>query len=321
MRTIAITKKCTECEKKLIMSTVQEQDSVLFFDDEEELKNSKEIEQIDIIFGEPAIETIRKAKSLRWIQMSWAGVNQYTSIPDFPTTITVTNASGAYGNVISEYVVSGLLLLIRQLPTYMNQIRLGGWEKIAGDDTLEGKRALILGTGNIGQETAKKLKCFGVYTIGMCRTAKENVKPFDEVYTIDKLDEKLGEADIVIIALPGTEKTRNLFDTERIQLMRESAILVNVGRGFIVDTETLMEALKNKRLRGAVLDVTNPEPLPEQHPLRKMNNVLITPHISGITWGENMFTRKRIVEIFCKNIVHDTNHEIKENVIDFARGY
>lgn len=200
-------------------------------------------------------------------------------------------------------------------------MKSGGWDQIKGDDTLEGKRVLILGTGNIGQETAKKLRCFGSYTVGICRTASNRHLSFDEIYTIDDIDSQLQRADVVIITLPGTAETAGMFDAERIKKMKANAILVNVGRGFVMNTDELTNALQKGLLRGAVLDVTDPEPLPEKHPLRDMENVLLTPHISGISWGENMFTRKRILEIFCENIKRDRNNEPKKNIIDFSKGY
>ena len=321
MRIIAIIKKCLECEKKLILSSVEKEDKVLFFDNEKELLKSKDYENIEIIFGEPEYSTIHFMKNLRWIQMTWAGANKYTSAPDFPDHIILTSASGAYGCVISEYIVSGILALYKNLFSYRTQMKSGGWNQIEGDDTLEGKRVLILGTGNIGQETAKKLKCFGSYTVGICRTPSNKQLPFDELYTIDSIDTQLQSADVVIITLPGTAETTGMFDAERIKKMKANAILVNVGRGFVVNTDALTNALQKGLLRGAVLDVTDPEPLPEKHPLRSMENVLLTPHISGIGWGENMFTRKRILDIFCENIKRDSDNEPKKNIIDFSKGY
>lgn len=318
---IAILKNCLESEKEFILSAVENRDEVLFFENEEELLNSKECANIEIVFGEPEHSTIHSMKKLRWIQMSWAGANKYTSASDFPKSITLTGASGAYGNVISEYIVAGILALKRNLLPYREQMKKGGWNKIEGDDSLEGKRVLILGTGNIGQETAKKLKCFGCYTVGICRTNSNPQDCFDEIYTIDHLDVQLPSADIVVITLPGTPETAGMFDTNRIKQMKESAILVNVGRGFIVKTDELADALKQDFLKGAVLDVTEPEPLPKNHPLRNMENVVLTPHISGISWGENHFTRQRILEIFCENLIHDRKNEPKRNVIDFSKGY
>ena len=321
MRTIAIIKKCVECEKIHILSSVEKEDKVLFFDNEEELLNSTEYTNVEIVFGEPACSTIQSMKNLRWIQMTWAGANKYTSVTDFPDNIILTSASGAYGCVISEYIVSGILTLVKKLFLYCAQMKSGGWNKIEGDDTLEGKRVLILGTGDIGRETAKKLKCFGAYTVGISRTSGKNNLFFDELYTIDSVDIQLQSADVVIIALPGTAETAGMFDAERIKKMKASAILVNVGRGFIVSTDALTYALQKGLLRGAVLDVTEPEPLPENHPLRYMENVVLTPHISGISWGENKFTRKRILDIFCENVKRDSYNVPKMNIIDFSKGY
>lgn len=321
MQIIAVTKQCTQGEKNLILSSVEKEDRVLFFDSEKELLKSGEYANIEIILGEPELDMIHLMKKLRWIQMTWAGANQYTSAPNFPDHITLTSASGAYGAVISEYIVSGILTLYKNMFSYRVQLQRGGWNRIESDDTLEGKRILILGTGNIGQETAKRLRCFGAYTVGICRTQARKHLFFDEIYTIDHVDAQLPGADVVVIALPGTTKTRGLFDAERIRKLKSDAILVNVGRGFIVNTDDLTNALQNRFLRGAVLDVTDPEPLPESHPLRTMENVLLTPHISGVSWGKNMFTRKRILDIFCENIKLDQQNAPKRNQIDFSKEY
>lgn len=321
MRVIAIVKSCLENEKELVLSAVEKEDRVLFFNNEEELLRSGELENIEIILGEPDLSTIHAAKKLRWIQMTWAGANKYTSALDYPKDILLTSASGAYGVVISEYIVSGLLALTKKLFSYGEQMRQGGWSKLPDDDTLEGKRVLVLGTGDIGCETAKKLKCFGAYTVGMCRTPGKESPFFDEMYTAEQLDSQLQQADIVVIALPGTKETAGMFDADRIGRMKPGTILVNVGRGFIVDTDAMTDALKNGLIKGAVLDVTDPEPLPGGHPLRSMENVVLTPHISGIGWGENLFTRKRILDIFCENLKRDRDGVPKRNLIDFRKGY
>ena len=321
MRNIAIIKKCLDSERELILSYAGKEDKILFFDNEEQFINSEDYTNVEIVFGEPEYSTIQSMKKLRWIQMSWAGVNKYTSIQNFPDDIIVNNAAGAYGSAVSEYVITGILALIRKIFLYREQVKKGGWNQIEGDDTLEGKRVLILGTGNIGQETAKKLNCFGVHTVGICRNLPNRELPFDEIYAVDKMDEELKSADVIVIALPGTTETAGMFGMERIKMMKENAILVNVGRGLIVNTDELTSALQSGMIRGAVLDVTDPEPLPENHPLRDMENVILTPHISGITWGGNLHTRRRIVDIFCENLMRDMNNELKKNIIDFCKGY
>lgn len=321
MRTIAVIKECLEYEKELIFSSVEREDKVLFFENEQELLNNEELPNIEIVLGEPENSTVHSMKNLRWIQMSWAGANKYTSASDFPENITLTSASGAYGPVISEYIVSGMLTLYKNLYAYRAQMQEGGWYKLQGNDTLEGKKVLILGTGDIGQQTAKKLKCFDCFITGLNRTVGNKSMYFDEVYTIDYLDEQLASADVVIITLPGTAETSGMFTAERFMKMKPGTMFVNVGRGFIVNTAALTNALQTGSLRGAVLDVTDPEPLPEKHPLRNMENVVLTPHISGISWGENLFTRKRILEIFCENLKRDSKNEPKKNQIDLKKGY
>lgn len=321
MRRIAIMKDCSVQEKEILLSAVQADDKLFFFQNKQDFLNCQETEQIDIVFGEPGYNTILSMKKLRWIQMTWAGANKYTTMENFPTDITVTNASGAFGCIISEHVLAGVLSLYKNLRAYQNQLQNGGWQLLSGDDTLEGKRALILGTGDIGSETAKKMKAFGAYTVGICRTPREKPAFFDECYTVDSLDAQLPKADLVIVALPGTVETKGMFSPERIQRIKFGAILVNVGRGMVVDTQALTAALKEGKLRGAVLDVTDPEPLPQDHCLRNMDNVILTPHVSGISWGENSLTKKKIMDIFCENLKRDSEGQPLKNIIDLQRGY
>lgn len=321
MRTIAILKPLSESENRRLLSASGENDRILYFESEQALLESPELENTEIVFGEPDLGTISRMKKLRWIQMTWAGANKYTSSPELFGNISLTSASGAFGMVISEHIVSGILELYRNLRAYRALMQNGGWERLEGDETLEGKRVLILGTGNIGTETAKKIKCFGAVTVGISRTKKNGIPFFDETYTVDELDAQLATADVIVSALPGTPKTRGLFDARRISLMKKNAVLVNVGRGFTVDTDAAVKALSDKKIRGAVLDVVDPEPLPENHPLRNMENVVLTPHVSGVSWGENLFTRNRILDIFCENLKADSRNEKKKNEINFAEGY
>ena len=321
MRQIAILKSCTEQEHRFLCSCAAEDDVLFFFESEEALLSSSASDQIDVILGEPSIETVLSMRALRWIQMTWAGANKYTSAENFPAHITLTSASGAFGGIISEHVLAGILALYKNLPVYRTQLQNGQWQLLSGDDTLEGKRALILGTGNIGSETAKKLHAFGAHTIGLSRTLHQVSPFFDESYTIDTLDIQLPLADLVIIALPGTKETNRLLNRTRISMLQQNTILVNVGRGFIIETLALTDALTSGALRGAVLDVTDPEPLPADHRLRFLDNVILTPHVSGISWGENQFTRQRILTIFQENLCRDRLGTPLKNVIDFQIGY
>jgi len=223
--------------------------------------------------------------------------------------------------VISEHIMAGLLALYKNLRAYRAQLQHGFWQLLSGDDSLEGKRALILGTGDIGSNTAKKLQAFGAITVGICRTERTSLPYFDELYAISSLDAELPKADLVILTLPGTTETRGLMSRERIEKLNRGAILVNVGRGFVVDTDALTHALESGKIRGAVLDVTDPEPLPKGHRLRQLENVILTPHVSGISWGENDLTRHKIIRIFADNLQKDAQNEPLAHQIDLARGY
>lgn len=320
MRKIAILKECSPQEQAFLAAAAPD-DQLLYFSNKQSLLSSPDLEGIQIVLGEPGISTIQKLKNLRWIQMTWAGANKYTSAPDFPRHITLTNASGAFGGIISEHIIAGVLALYKNLRSYRAQLQRGLWQQLPGDDSLAGKRALILGTGNIGTETAKKLKAFDAHTVGIRRSQSQASACFDECYPLQQLDEQLVLADLVIVALPGTPETAHLFDAQRFSKMKPGAVFVNVGRGFIVCTEALTAALKDGTLRGAVLDVTDPEPLPADHPLRFLENVILTPHVSGISWGENLRTREKILEIFRDNLQRDSQNLPLKNVIDFTLGY
>ena len=314
MRKIAIMKDCTPQEVALLESALIPGDTLYF-------QGAWTNEDIDIVLGEPDLAEIQKMPNLRWIQMTWAGANKYTAMADFPTNIAVTSASGAFGNVISEHILAGILCLYKSLPAYRVQMAGGGWSQEKGDDTLEGKNALILGTGDIGTKTAQKLKAFGAYTTGICRENTAVSPVFDKVYTAEHLDELLPQADLVIVTLPGTAETARMLGAAQFAKMKATALFVNVGRGFVADTDALTKALETGAIRGAVLDVTDPEPLPKNHSLRTLPNVVLTPHISGISWGENTFTRKRILDIFCENLQRDAQGQPLNHVIDFTKGY
>ena len=177
----------------------------------------------------------------------------------------------------------------------------------------------VLGLGDIGGEFAKRAKALGARVIGVRRTGTDKPDFVDELIHTDKLDEYLPQADCVAITLPGTTATKGMFDAERMAKMKDGAILLNVGRGMIVDTDALCAALENGKLAGAGVDVTDPEPLPADHPLWKMENAVITPHISG---GYHLQeTHDRIVRIMAENLKRFLAGEPLRNVVDFSTGY
>lgn len=277
------------------------------------------LKTIDIVIGNIPIPYLQQAKQLKWIQLSSAGANQYTQKGVLSDKVLLTNATGAYGLAISEYMLSAVLTIFKNFHQYRDQQKQHGWHYAGQVKSIYGCTALILGLGDIGGAFAKRMKALGASTIGIKRRPKEKPDYLDELHTMEYLQQLLPRADVVAISLPETPQTYHLINAERLALMKEDAVLINIGRGSIVDTDALYTALIQHRLRGAVLDVTDPEPLPQQHPLWDCSNVLITPHISG---GYSLpETFEKIIKISADNLKRYISGQILHNLVDFETGY
>lgn len=274
------------------------------------------------VIGEPRPETLCDAPNLRWIQMTWAGADLYTKAPGFPEHILVSCATGAFGGTIAEYVIGTVLLHFRHLSDYVRQQDRGEWHQRLPGRGIEGSAFLIVGAGDIGTELAKRLRPFRPKAVlGVRRTKREKPDCFDEMYTMEDLPDLWGRADVVVCALPNTAETRGLLSREVLLSMKETALVVNVGRGTLMDLQVLNEVLESGHLAGAILDVTDPEPLPEDHPLWKRQNVLITPHVAGVSFGNVPETTDKIVDIACANLRKFLNGQRPDNIVDFQTGY
>jgi len=212
--------------------------------------------------------------------------------------VTICNAHGAHNISTAEWTVSAILAMLKYFPLYLDIQRSGNWKRrieasahyatITGDphtvyppvlaEELTGKTVLLVGYGAIGQEIERMLAPFTVTMIRVARTARSE----PEVHAVSELDTLLPRADVVILILPATAQSRELIGERQLGLLHQGALLVNSARGPIVDTNALVKALNSGRIRAA-LDVTDPEPLPEGHPLWSCPNLLITPHIGGST--------------------------------------
>jgi phosphoglycerate dehydrogenase-like enzyme len=212
---------------------------------------------------------------LEVIQLLSAGVGPW--LDRVPPGVTLCNGRGIHGGSTAELAVAGLLSLLRALPEFgRNQVE-GRWHERWTDD-LDGAEVVLLGAGDINQRVAAALSVFGARCTFVARTAR------DGVCSVDQLPELLPRARAVVLALPLTEATRGLVDARFLAALPDQAILVNVARGPIVDTDALLAETSSGRLY-AFLDVTDPEPLPSDHPLWQVSNVLITPHVGGGTRG------------------------------------
>lgn len=195
--------------------------------------------------------------------------------------VAVTNAAGVHAPNVAEYVLGGMLALTRGFDRAFDQQRDREWRSFPAME-LQGSTVAVVGLGAIGSAVVDRLDPFGVDTVGV-RYTPEKGGPTDEVVGFDRVHEAFARADYLVLATPLTDATRGLVDGEAFETLPPDSVLVNVARGPVVDTDALVSALRSNKLRGAVLDVTDPEPLPEDHPLWNFGDVLLTPHNAGHT--------------------------------------
>lgn len=277
------------------------------------------ISDAEIVFCETP-KPVKGLANIRWCASSYAGIAPYLETGVLPKGCQLTNGAGSYGVTISEHIVMMALALLKQMPRYSEIIRNREWRHDVEIRSIYGSRVTILGTGDIGKYTAKRMKGMAAKTvIGMNRSGRCNEPAFDRIITREELDSVLTETDILVLAMPETKETRGTLSKERIALLPEHAIVINVGRGSAIDQEALMEALNSGKLAGAALDVVMPEPLPKDHPLWETRNTIITPHISGNMSLEH--TREESVDLFCANVERYIAGAPLAHAVDFERGY
>jgi len=267
-------------------------------------------------------EFLREAKNLRWVQQGSAGVEQITYLPELQQNdqIVLTNMKRMFAPPIADHVMAMILSLTRSLPHYQDLMKERRWGK--GPDApyqgeLQGKTMLIVGLGGNGAETARRAHAFGMRVLAT--DPKEMAVPLyvARLEKPDHLGALLPAADVVVLAAPLTPLPQGLFGSAQFSLMKEGSIFINIARGREVDTTALLQALESKRLQGVGLDVTDPEPLPPDHPLWKESRVIVTPHVSGQSPG----TRERTRRLFLENMRRFANGEPLLNVVDKRAGY
>lgn len=289
----------------------------------EENPTDQQLAQAEVIIGELKTEQIRKCSKLRWIQLSFAGYDYYIRNKEQFHGIMLTNASGAFGPAISEYVLAMTLSIMKKLPTYRDNQNNGIWKDLGREESIMGKQILVVGAGNIGTHVAGLFKLFGCKVDGIRRNRKaveqmdsQQKLVFDSMSTLENLDQLLEKADIVVLSLPSTKETFHIMDQRRLNLMKPSSILINVGRGALIDTDALVKVLKEQRILGAGLDVLEEEPLNPDHPLWICDNAIITPHITGASFGHLEITSKRIYEIIAENMERYEAGDKLRNLVD-----
>ena len=272
---------------------------------------------------------------LRWVQGHWAGVNNLVDTPVWNSDVLLTTTSGIHAPNIGQYVVAQLLAWANRVPRWVRVQQGGQWPAGRRDaflpDELAGRTLGIIGYGSIGREVARLARAFNMTILVTKRDARRVADtgytlpgfgdPAGElptrIYPAEALRSVVGQCDYIVITLPLTPRTRHLFDESLFQTMRPNAYVVNVGRGPVIDEQALIKALQRGWIAGAGLDVFEKEPLPEDSPLWGMQNVILTPHVSGMTTQYD----ERAVDLFIANLRRYLAGETLFNVVDRDAGY
>jgi phosphoglycerate dehydrogenase-like enzyme len=295
----------------------------------------QEAEILYMWFATP-LPRLEQAPKLRWVQLYSAGADEIIHLPLFRSQVTFTTASGVHAIAIPEYVMTMILAWSHRLPTLLDLQKQGNWPKSAVRSTLlvpeelRGKTIGIVGYGSIGREVARLAHAFGMRILAMQRGSDHRDKGYQIANVGDPegslperyfapldLHRMLAECDVVVIAIPLTPGTRGMFNEAAFTAMKSSAFLVNIARGGVCDEQALIRALREKQIAGAALDVFEHEPLPSESPLWHLPNVLLTPHISGLTAHYN----ERAAALFEENLRRYLVGEPLVNVVDKTEGY
>lgn len=270
-------------------------------------------ESATVVLGEPAMvmEAVERLPQLAWVQSTWAGVTPL--LPLAERGVTVTGVKEVFGGQMAEYVLAGLLNQVLQLREREAAQRERRWwpEPTA---TLAGLTLGVMGTGSIGSVVAERARAFGMRVLGYSRSGRSQ-PGFERVFAAGSLHDFLSACDHVAAVLPDTPETRKLLDAAALAAMRPGALLVNVGRGTLVDETALLSALQAGRLGGAMLDVFETEPLPPGHPFWGCPGLTITAHVAARSWPRD------IAEIFRGNLRRFQAHQPLRFRLDPERGY
>ncbi len=253
-----------------------------------------------------------RAKRLRWVQNMGAGVERFL-VPELPKGVMLTRIAGIFGPWMAEYVMGWCLWHTQRTELFRAQQRERRWRQV-DPRRLNGAELCIVGLGDIGRTIARAARGLGLRVTGVSQSGRKT-PGVERVYRARDLAKPLPSADFVVLTVPLTPATRGLMGARELATMKSSAWLVNIGRGPVVDEAALLDALSSKRIGGAILDVFNEEPLPAGHPLWELENVVITPHISGPS------TPEEIGPIFDDNLRRYLARRPLRFQVDRKRGY
>ncbi len=270
------------------------------------------------VIGNPTLAVVQAAKDLEWVQITSAGVKPYLHPELVDSDVVMTNAQTLSSAAIADHGFAMLLALTRNLNHFIvertNETWRGG---NYGLEELEGKTALVIGTGGIGSNVARRAKAFGMTVIGVDPEEFPPRLSFDRMVYPDRLDQVIPEADAVFVCAPHTKDSEGMIGAAQFDLMKRGSYFIAVSRGKVYDMASLVKALDSQRIAGAGVDVTDPEPLPKGHPLWKFENAIITPHVAT----QGLLGTKLRLEVYKENIARFAAGEKLRNVVDMRKEY
>ena len=268
--------------------------------------------QATVVMGWPRAPMLAQAPNLRWFHCMWAGTDWYTDV--LPPSVLLTSSAGTNSQSVAEHMLASLLSLCRKIPQCRDQQRDHAWIDVGNMKSLTGATVLVAGAGHVGSAFAQLCKALGAgRTVGLKRTVGGPVPGFDEVFHMEQADELIPQADVVALVLPHSPQTVHFMNRARLDLMKEDAVLLSAGRGTVLDQDALAQVMGAGKLWGAALDVTEPEPLPQDSPLWDIPNLLITPHVAGGMRLE--ITRRNCIELALDNLRRYEAGEPLQNLV------
>ena len=280
-----------------------------------ELENADALVWTDPRNPQELAETLERSE-VDWVQLPFAGIETFFEAGVIDPSLTWTCAKGIYGPACAEHALALMLAVARRLHVHA---RANSWSKLGLDSPeyrLEGKTVAVVGTGGIGSALVPMVRPLGMRLVGVNRSGRA-LEGAERTVPTDELESVLAVADFVVVAAALTDATRHLFDSSKLAAMRSDAWIVNVARGGLIDTDALVDALRAGDIGGAALDVTDPEPLPDDHPLWELENCLITPHVAN-TWAMGQAELPHLVR---RNVAARAAGEELEGLVDPDLGY
>ncbi len=277
----------------------------------------REVVDAEVVYGRLPRHAFIAAKKLRWVQSIGVGFETMLYPEMVESDVIVTNTAGAYDTPMAEHAIALLFAHTRKIAYFERSRKTRRWEQDRTVTQIEGKCACVLGLGSIGRALAKRLHALGMEVIAVDAQVEAPPEGVRRLFKPDGMLDALPLADVVAVALPLNARTKGLLNADCFDRMKDTALVVNVGRGGIINEADLIEALRSRKIGGAGLDVCEEEPLPESSPLWDMPNVILTPHVAG--WSAEGWENQG--EIFRENLRRYVEGEPLMNVVDKRLGY